>query len=293
MQQPSCCLLLLHARLGDMPLAALRGTSACVGCKSTQCKGHQRITFPDKLGDGGVLTGRSSFLCMGLGSVSTVWNSGYHPCFIASDVGRSSAQRGATPLQEAEILAATVMERRAASRVEIKTLKGCGLGIARYPDFVYNAEGGGGSGTVEELEDGRLAVEFNAEKLYIPAIGFGNTTFLGLPLPPFIRIDVVPQILRGFIERKTGKIELEFSAEFFFSVGSLYQPPPLLVDTLLTTEKAQGQLRSGHGHRLDSAGFCELVGVAPLVQIDDAFMNSFLMLPTDCLAAMSAKLTFF
>eukprot|EP00249_Psilotum_nudum_P007368 c20506_g1_i1 orf=101-715(+) len=204
MQQPSCCLLLLHARLGDMPLAALRGTSACVGCKSTQCKGHQRITFPDKLGDGGVLTGRSSFLCMGLGSVSTVWNSGYHPCFIASDVGRSSAQRGATPLQEAEILAATVMERRAASR-----------------------------------------------------------------------------------------IELEFSAEFFFSVGSLYQPPPLLVDTLLTTEKAQGQLRSGHGHRLDSAGFCELVGVAPLVQIDDAFMNSFLMLPTDCLAAMSAKLTFF
>ncbi|KAI5077864.1 hypothetical protein GOP47_0007688 [Adiantum capillus-veneris] len=178
------------------------------------------------------------------------------------------------------------------SRIEIRTLRGCRLGIAMYPDFVYNAEGGGGPGSAEELPDGKLAVEFDIKSLYIPAVEWRTTKFLGLPLPPFLCIQVVPQSLKGFIERARGKVELEFSANFLFSVGSLYRAPPLVVNTLLTTETTEGRLRMGQGRRLDSDGKCRLAGVAPLVPIQDAFMNAFLTLPTDCLAIMEAQFSF-
>ena len=43
------------------------------------------------------------------------------------------------------------------------------------------------------------------------------------------------------------QVELEFSADFMFSIGSLYRAPPLVVDTLLTTEVAKGHMRQGEG----------------------------------------------
>ncbi|MCO5600701.1 hypothetical protein L7F22_054816 [Adiantum nelumboides] len=177
-------------------------------------------------------------------------------------------------------------------RIEIRTLRDCKLGIAMYPDFVYNAEGGGGPGSAEELPDGRLAVNFDIESLYIPTVEWRTTKFLGLPLPPFLCIQVVPQLLKGYIDRSRGKVELEFSANFLFSVGALYRAPPLVVNTLLTTETTEGRLRRGQGRRLDSEGKCRLVGVAPLTRIQDAFMNAFLTLPTDCLAIMEAQFKF-
>lgn len=178
------------------------------------------------------------------------------------------------------------------SSIEIRTLRDCRLGIAMYPDFVYNAEGGGGPGSAEELPDGKLAVDFDIGSLYIPAVEWRTTRFLGLPLPPFLCIRVAPHSLKGFIERSTGKVELEFSADFLFSVGSLYRAPPLVVNTLLTTETTAGRVRRGQGRRLDSQGKCKLVGVAPLHRIEDAFMNAFLTLPTDCLAIMEAQFNF-
>lgn len=189
-------------------------------------------------------------------------------------------------LQEPKVLIGDV------SGIEIQTLRDCRLGIAMYPDFVYNADGGGGFGRAEELQDGKLAVDFAIDNLYIPSVESKTTSFLGLPLPPFLCIQVVPKSLKGFIERSTGKVELEFAADFLFSVGSLYRAPPLVVNTLLTTETAVGRLRRGQGRRLDSEGKCRLVGVAPLVRIEDAFMNAFLTLPTDCLAIMEAKFNF-
>lgn len=85
---------------------------------------------------------------------------------------------------------------------------------------------------------------------------------------------------------------MEFTANFLFSVGSLYRAPPLVVNTLLTTETTAGRLRGGQGRRLDSEGKCKLVGVAPLDRIQDAFMNAFLTLPTECLAIMEAQFNF-
>jgi len=88
------------------------------------------------------------------------------------------------------------------------------------------------------------------------------------------------------------QVELNFKAKFYFSAGPLYRPPPLIVDTLLTTESAQGVIRGGTGSRLDADGNCKLVGVARLAPINDWFMDNFLMLPSDCLANMAANITF-
>lgn len=88
------------------------------------------------------------------------------------------------------------------------------------------------------------------------------------------------------------QVELKFQSAFYFSVGTLYQPPPLLVDTVLTTEVAEGVQRRGQGNRLDASGRCRLAGVARLVPVNDWFMDNFLTLPTDCLAEMNAEFSF-
>ncbi|CAM6099878.1 unnamed protein product [Calypogeia fissa] len=194
--------------------------------------------------------------------------------------------------QDADIDGGDVENGLRLGRVELRTLKGCGLGVARYPDFVYNAEGGGGTGKAEQLADGRIYVHFDAEGLYIPAVCFDTTTILGLPLPPGLKIEVVPKTLEGYVEKSTGKVELNFVANFNFTVGNLYRAPPLVVDTKLTTESAQGEFRGGQGQRLDSSGNVKLVAVARLAPVNDRFLSTFLTLPTDCLAELSANLSF-
>jgi hypothetical protein len=55
------------------------------------------------------------------------------------------------------------------------------------------------------------------------------------------------------MDRATGEINLRFAAEFKFTVGSLYQAPPLLVETILTTESSSGVIHSSAGARLSGA----------------------------------------
>lgn len=81
-------------------------------------------------------------------------------------------------------------------------------------------------------------------------------------------------------------------AKFWFSVGSIYRAPPLLVKTVLTSEESNGTIRSGRGKRLDKEGNCSLVGVATVDPIDDFLMNTFLGLPTECLANLNAVISF-
>lgn len=199
--------------------------------------------------------------------------------------------RGSAGPQEPVVT--TEPEQRSAGvvKVDFQTMRDCRLGISRYPDFVYNAEGGRGSatGTLVDL-GGQLQVAFDVGSLYIPPLGSATTRFLGLPLPPFLRIDVVPELLEGVIDRGTGKVELEFTARFLFSVGTVYRAPPLLVVTRLTSEESRGSMRGGTGKRLDSDGRCTLVGVAVVDPIRDVFMDSFLALPTECLAVLNATI---
>ncbi|GFY81950.1 GroES-like zinc-binding alcohol dehydrogenase family protein [Actinidia rufa] len=65
-----------------------------------------------------------------------------------------------------------------------------------------------GTGTIKIEEDdsniGEVLVSFDLEKLYIPLMS-AMTRFLGLPLPPFLKINVVPKLLHGIICQKSGK----------------------------------------------------------------------------------------
>ena len=74
-------------------------------------------------------------------------------------------------------------------------------------------------------------------------------------------------------------------------MGTIYKAPPLLVSTMLTSEESQGKLRKGRGKRLEKDGKCKLVGVATVDPIDDTFMNTFLSLPTECLAILNATIS--
>lgn len=92
--------------------------------------------------------------------------------------------------------------------VQFKTLGACKLGISRYPDFEYDAAGGSGSGTATPAHpDGRVLVEFDVEQLYIPSLSTATTKFLGLPLPPFLKIGIVPETFRGEINRESGEVD--------------------------------------------------------------------------------------
>ncbi|KAL0913978.1 hypothetical protein M5K25_017473 [Dendrobium thyrsiflorum] len=177
--------------------------------------------------------------------------------------------------------------------IKFQTLEDCKLGIGSYPDFEYDANGGIGSATgkfhgFNPTEE--IFALFDLEKLYIPPLTGATTRFLGLPLPPFLKIDIAPEIFQGSINRASGKVELQFRAKFWFSTGMIYRAPPLMVETILTSEESKGSLRSGKGERLDKEGKCRLVGVATVDPIDDVIMNSFLSLPTECIAELSAQI---
>ncbi|OIW20560.1 hypothetical protein TanjilG_14959 [Lupinus angustifolius] len=180
--------------------------------------------------------------------------------------------------------------------VSFKTQRACKLGISRYPDFEYDAEGGAGTGsgakvTTQNQANNDLAVSFDLETLYIPPLTSSTTKFLGLPLPPFLKIDIIPEAFHGSINQESGKVDFEFKAKFLFSAGSFYKAPPLVVKTVLTTEESKGNIKSGRGKRLDEEGKCRLVGVAIVDPIDDFLMNSFLGLPTECLAELNAVIS--
>ncbi|XP_022140932.1 uncharacterized protein LOC111011473 [Momordica charantia] len=179
------------------------------------------------------------------------------------------------------------------STLHFKTLRACKLGISRYPDFEYNAEGGTGTASAETDGSGdQVSVSFDVGTLYIPPLTTETTKFLGLPLPPFLKIDILPEFFHGNISKESGKVELEFKAKFIFSVGSIYKAPPLLVKTVLTSEESEGSIRRGKGERLDKEGKCRLVGVATVDPIDDFLLNSFLSLPTECIAILNAIISF-
>lgn len=54
--------------------------------------------------------------------------------------------------------------------------------------------------------NGETSVEFDVNTLYIPPLTSSTTKFLGLPLPPFLKIAIVPEIFRGIINVESGKV---------------------------------------------------------------------------------------
>lgn len=119
--------------------------------------------------------------------------------------------------QEPSISISTVIQENGPKpdvyNVKFKTLGACKLGISRYPDFEYNAQGGEGSGIGKKMVgvdfNGETSVDFDVRTLYIPSLTTATTKFLGLPLPPFLKIEIVPEIFRGIINLESGKVEFD------------------------------------------------------------------------------------
>lgn len=191
----------------------------------------------------------------------------------------------------------------APNAARLKTLSDCGLRISVYPPFSYDASGGGAqAGTIGESEEsenggGKSPLSFDPRAVSIPALDFRTTKFLGLPLPPGLRIEIEPLKLTGWIRRGTGEVSLDFEARFLFTAFGLYAPPPLFVSATLTTGEARSKSRSasnvrlsGRGEALDNDGRVSLSGVAVVEPVGDFFLDSFLMLPAECLAELKAEL---
>eukprot|EP01023_Acetabularia_acetabulum_P055274 TRINITY_DN6368_c0_g1_i6.p2 TRINITY_DN6368_c0_g1~~TRINITY_DN6368_c0_g1_i6.p2 ORF type:complete len:223 (-),score=29.67 TRINITY_DN6368_c0_g1_i6:224-892(-) len=178
--------------------------------------------------------------------------------------------------------------------VRLRTLSDCQLAVAIYPMFGYNAEGGGGVGRAildEQNENGtsRYDLLWEPSQIFIPDLTYQTTTFLGIPLPPPLKIAIVPQKLEGWWEQESGEAQLLFSSNFNFSIGPFYEAPSLKVDVTLTTERADGQLRQGKGQRIKN-GRGRLVGVATVPKTGDALLDKFLMLPNDAFALLSSEI---
>ncbi|GER34978.1 tRNA (guanine(37)-N1)-methyltransferase [Striga asiatica] len=190
----------------------------------------------------------------------------------------------------------TQIQKPDSYNVKFTTLEACQLSISRYPNFDYNANGGSGFGMAAKIAESnnQFSVDFDVKRLYIPPLSTATTKFLGLPLPPFLKIDILPEAFHGSIDQDSGKVvELKFRARFCFSVGTVYKARPLLVDTVLTSEECKREIIRGEkGERLGKDGTCKLVGVAKVEPINDIFMDTFLTLPTECLAILNATISF-
>ncbi|EIE27029.1 hypothetical protein COCSUDRAFT_83588 [Coccomyxa subellipsoidea C-169] len=104
----------------------------------------------------------------------------------------------------------------------MRTLHDSELAVAIYPTFTYNALGGGG--LAKATQDGDIVhLTFDPATLNIPDVNYRNTTFMGVPMAPPFSIAVQPRKLEGFVDRKTGKAELTFLADFLFTAGPLYK----------------------------------------------------------------------
>jgi hypothetical protein len=177
------------------------------------------------------------------------------------------------------------------SKVMLSTLADCKLAVSIYPMFSYNAGGGGGVGTLREAGNGKYFASWDANQLDIPPLDYRSTKVLGIPIPPPLKIVIKPKSLEGVIDMETGKADLDFVASFEFEAG-LYHAKPLSVATTLTTDTSSGSLLRGTGEKIHAQGKARLVGVAQVPKTGDGFLDSFLMLPSEALAVLSADLQF-
>ncbi|NQV11702.1 MAG: hypothetical protein HQ527_11155 [Cyanobacteria bacterium] len=168
--------------------------------------------------------------------------------------------------------------------LQLSTLAGCALVIAGYPRFRYNASGGGGLGRI-----GGDSLDFDPAGLTIPPLDWRSTRFLGLPLPPGLRIAIEPERLAGSLDAETGAVTLQFTARFLFTVGSLYRAPVLLVDTELTSGALTSRRHRRSGQALAADGTALLVGVATIEPCGEAWLDRFLGLPDEALAVLRCR----
>ena len=175
--------------------------------------------------------------------------------------------------------------------MKLQSLEGCRLKIGSYPPFHYNALGGGGKGTLlPSKKNNILYLSFSPKTFSIPPLTSTTTKFLSLPLPPGLKIEMSMEKLEGTIDKNSGDVEFTFKSKFIFSIGALIKFPSLLVQTLLTTGKVQGQLHEGKGKILKKNGKTKLVGISIIPQTGNKILDTFLGLPNEALAELQCEI---
>ena len=138
--------------------------------------------------------------------------------------------------------------------------------------------------------EGWQPIRFDPAQLSIPPLTWRSSRVLGLPLPPGLMISIEPEQLQGQWHPSSGEVQLEFHSRFYFSLGGLYKAPPLIVQTRLHTETAQGNRHHARGERIGAHGLALLVGVATVPPTGDSWLDRFLGLPDEALALMRCRL---
>jgi hypothetical protein len=175
--------------------------------------------------------------------------------------------------------------------LQLSTLGGCGLRIGAYPSFLYDARGGGGQARLGSPgPDGLRSVVFDPGSLAIPPLTWRTTRFLGLPLPPGLRIAIEAQELAGSLAPASGDLQLHFRALFHCSFGGIYRPPALQIATILQTGQAAGERHRSRGVPVGPDGSALLVGVARVEPSGDNWLDRFLGLPDEALAQLRCRI---
>lgn len=176
-------------------------------------------------------------------------------------------------------------------RLQLITANGCALAIGRYPRFRYNASGGGGKGCLGASDgEGWRSLTLEPSNLRIPALDWRSTRFLGLPLPPGLRIAIDPEEFSGRWQQASGSLELTFRARFRFSAYGICAPD-LLVATRLSSGSVASQRHRAQGRPLNSRGEGTVVGVALVAATGNALFDRFLGLPDEALAVLHCRLS--
>eukprot|EP00879_Flechtneria_rotunda_P014911 GHRR01015580.1.p1 GENE.GHRR01015580.1~~GHRR01015580.1.p1 ORF type:complete len:193 (+),score=63.93 GHRR01015580.1:442-1020(+) len=173
-----------------------------------------------------------------------------HQLLVPARLPRQHVRCRAVPEQATR---SSLQELKTATQVKLVTGSDCQLAVSRYPMFTYNASSGGGTGAVQQLSGDKLQITFDASGLLIPALNWQTAAAFGIPIPPPLNIAIVPQQFEGVLNLATGQLDMQFAADFKFSVGSLYRPPSLKVQTTLSTEQSKGQIHQATGERLQTS----------------------------------------
>ena len=178
----------------------------------------------------------------------------------------------------------------------LETLDGCALAIGGYPLFRYDARGGGASGAqTSSTPGGEISLVFAVEQIQIPALTGRTTRVLGIPLPAALSIAIEPQQLEGQLNPETGAVQLRFRAAFRFRMQlggwCLLAPPPLSIDTMLSSGPCQGRRHARQGEPRNASGDTTLVGVASVPPCGAPWLDRFLGLPDEALAVLQCRLT--
>ena len=175
--------------------------------------------------------------------------------------------------------------------MQLRSLEGCRLKIGFYPQFFYNASGGGGEAILlPSNKNNLLFLRFSSENFSIPPLTSKTTKFLSLPLPPSFKIKMSMNKLEGTVNINSGEVLFQFESKFIFSIGAKIKFPDLLVKTSLITGKLKGRLHEGEGFNRQKSGKTKLVGISMIPQTGNKILDTFLGLPNEALAELQCEI---